>query len=170
MHSEMHFGRSPLMISQPNHPIVAAQPLRFLLECPSETAELLGNSSVNLECTEGQSLFTQSDLCKGLFLLVSGQFVRRVERLGTRLMLAPGGPGELVELAAALGDKCHTYTLVAKSTGTVLFWPIEALEQAFGQYPSLRMRLLEELAREVSRAYSAVWLLRMGKVRRARAS
>jgi hypothetical protein len=31
------------------------------------------------------------------------------------------------------------------------------------------MRLLEELAREVSRAYGAVWMLRMSKMRRAKA-
>jgi CRP-like cAMP-binding protein len=31
--------------------------------------------------------------------------------------------------------------------------PIEALKKVFENYPPLRMRLLEELAREVSRAY-----------------
>jgi CRP-like cAMP-binding protein len=35
----------------------------------------------------------------------------------------------------------------------MLMLPIDALKQVFEKYPPLRMRLLEELAREVSRAY-----------------
>jgi CRP-like cAMP-binding protein len=38
--------------------------------------------------------------------------------------------------------------------------PIEALSQAFQSYPPLRMQLLEELAREVSRAYDTCCLNR----------
>jgi CRP-like cAMP-binding protein len=59
----------------------------------------------------------------------------------------------LVELAAALGGVQHTFTLTAQTPGSVLLLPIEALNLAFQSYPPLRMHLLEELAREVSRAY-----------------
>ena len=62
-------------------------------------------------------------------------------------------PGQLVELAAVLGDGRHTYTLTAQTAGSVLLLPIQALSQAFQEHPPLRMQLLEELAREVSRAY-----------------
>jgi hypothetical protein len=88
-------------------------------------------------------------------VVVSGQFLRRTERLETRLMLGPARAGDLVELAAALGDGHHTYTLSAQTAGSVLLLPMEALNQAFQSYPPLRMQLLEELAREVSRAYNA---------------
>jgi CRP-like cAMP-binding protein len=86
---------------------------------------------------------------------VSGQFVRKAERLQARLTLGPVRQGDLVELASALGDGRHTYTLTALTAGSMLLLPIEGLRQAFCSYPPLRMRLLEELAREVSRAYLA---------------
>ena len=44
--------------------------------------------------------------------------------------------------------------------------PIDALHQAFESYPPLRMRLLEELAREVSRAYITCCLTRVTPARR----
>jgi len=71
-----------------------------------------------------------------------------------RLTLSPARAGDLVELAAVLGDGQHTYTLTALEAGSTLMLPIEALRTAFQSYPPLRMHLLEELAREVSRAYS----------------
>ena len=48
----------------------------------------------------------------------------------------------------------------------MLLLPIEALHQAFESYPPLRMRLLEELAREVSRAYITCCLTRVMPARR----
>jgi CRP-like cAMP-binding protein len=56
--------------------------------------------------------------------------------------------------------------LVAQTPGSLLLLPIETLSQAFEVYPPLRMQLLEELAREVSRAYNACCLNRTGKARR----
>jgi CRP-like cAMP-binding protein len=111
-------------------------------------------------------VFGQSDPCKGLYLVVSGQLMRRAERLSMRLTLGTARSGDLVELAAALGESAHTYTLVAQTQGTVLLLPIEALRQAFQSYPPLRMRLLEELAREVSRAYHLCSLSNLTRVRR----
>jgi CRP-like cAMP-binding protein len=52
----------------------------------------------------------------------------------------------------------------------VLLLPMEALNQAFQNYPPLRMRLLEELAREVSRAYNACCQNRTIARRRRQAS
>jgi CRP-like cAMP-binding protein len=100
--------------------------------------------------------------------VVTGQFLRRAERLETRLTLGPVHAGDLVELAAALGDRQHTYTLAAQTAGTVLMLPMDALYQAFQSYPPLRMRLLEELAREVSRAYNTCCFNRVAKAKRVR--
>jgi CRP-like cAMP-binding protein len=72
----------------------------------------------------------------------------------------------LVELAATLGDGHHTYTLTAQTPGSVLLLPMEALSQAFQNYPPLRMQLLEELAREVSRAYNSCCQSRSTRSRR----
>jgi CRP-like cAMP-binding protein len=133
----------------------APHPLAELLECPQSTSNLLNNSAQFLDFDAAETVFRQFAPCKGLYLLVSGQFQRKAERLETRVALGPARAGDLVELAAALGDGHHTYTLSALTPGAVLLLPIEALNQAFQSYPPLRMRLLEELAREVSRAYGA---------------
>ena len=145
---------------------VQARPLAELLECPPETGHLLNGSAQCVSFEAGETVFRQFAVCRGLFVVVSGQFVRKAERMETRLTLGPVRAGDLVELAAALGDGHHTYTLTAQTAGSVLMLPIEALNQAFQTYPPLRMQLLEELAREVSRAYNACLVGRTVKTRR----
>jgi CRP-like cAMP-binding protein len=145
---------------------VAAHPLAELLECPPEAGILLGGASGRLDFNAGQVVFSQDELCKGLYVVVSGDFARKAERFQRRVTLGSARPGDLVELAAALGDGRHTYTLTAITPGSMLLLPVEALHQAFQKHPPLRMRLLEELAREVSRAYLTCILSRVMPVRR----
>lgn len=145
---------------------VAAHPLAELLDCPPETRQLLNGAAHCIDFEAGALVFRQSEICRGLYVVVSGQFVRRTERLATRITLGPARAGELVELAAALGDGHHTYTLTALTSGTALLLPMEVLNQAFQTYPPLRMQLLEELAREVSRGYFACRNDRPGRPRR----
>jgi CRP-like cAMP-binding protein len=145
---------------------VAAHPLAELLECPAMTGNLLTGSAQTIELDSGEVAFRQQDHCKGLYVVVSGQFLRKAERMHTRLTLGTARPGDLVELSAALGDGEHTYTLAALTRGSLLMLPIEPLHRAFENYPPLRMRLLEELAREVSRAYIACCLARAAHTRR----
>ena len=146
---------------------VQAHPVAELLECPPAIGLLLNRASQCLSFEAGEVVFRQSGICRGLYLVITGQFLRRAERQETRLTLGPARAGELVELAATLGDRHHTYTLAAQIAGTVLMLPIEALSQAFQSYPPLRMRLLEELAREVSRAYNTCCSSRVARPRRA---
>ncbi len=145
---------------------VAAHPLAELLECPADAGNLLNGSAQSLEVAAGDVVFRQDETCKGLYVVVSGLFLRKAERLKTRLTLGPARTGDLVELAAALGDGHHTYTLSAQSSGSLLLLPIEALNRVFENYPPLRMRLLEELAREVSRGYMSCCLNRTVHTRR----
>jgi len=145
---------------------VAAHPLAELLACPPETGSVLTASAQSIEFIAGETIFQQSGPCIGLYLVVSGHLLRRAERLKTRLTLGAARAGDLVELAAALGDPHHTYSLVAQTAGSLLLLPIEALNLAFQAYPPLRMRLLEELAREVSRAYHACSLSNGVRTRR----
>jgi len=145
---------------------VAAHPLADLLECPPAIGNLLTGSAQCVNFDAGEIVFRQNGICRGLYVVVSGQFLRRTERLETRLTLAPARAGDLVELAAALGDGHHTYTLSAQTPGSMLLLPIEALSQAFQSHPPLRMQLLEELAREVSRAYISCCLSRTVKTRK----
>jgi CRP-like cAMP-binding protein len=137
-----------------------------LLECPPEAGSLLASASGCVEFDAGQVVFRQHEPCKGLYVVVSGDFARRAERFKMRVTLGSARTGDLVELAAALGDGNHTYTLTALTSGSMLILPIEALRQAFLSYPPLRMRLLEELAREVSRAYMTCGLSRVTPARR----
>lgn len=149
---------------------VEAHPVAELLACPPETSGLLTASAQAVEFEAGQTIFRQSATCRGLYLVVSGQLVRRTERLETRIVLGSARPGDLVELAAALGDLRHTYSLIAQTSGSLLLLPIEALHEAFQSFPTLRMRLLEELAREVSRAYHACSLSNGVRTRKSRRS
>jgi len=146
---------------------VRAHPVAELLECPPAIALLLNRSAKCLSFEAGEAVFQQSGICRGLYLVITGQFLRRAERLKTRLTLGPAHAGDLVELAAALGDNQHTFTLAAQTAGSVLMLPMEALNQAFQSFPPLRMRLLEELAREVSRAYNTCCFNRVARPGRA---
>jgi CRP-like cAMP-binding protein len=145
---------------------VAAHPLAELLECPPDAGSLLNRSARCVNFEAGEVVFQQHGACDGLYVVVSGLFLRKAERLKTRLTLGPARTGDLVELAAALGDGHHTYTLCAQTPGSLLMLPLESLKQVFEKYPPLRMRLLEELAREVSRAYLSCCLNRTVHVRR----
>jgi CRP-like cAMP-binding protein len=149
---------------------VQAHPVAQLLECPPAVSLLLNDAAQCINFVAGELVFRQAESCRGLYLVVSGQFQRKTERLETHLTLSPARAGDLVELAAALGDGHHTYSLAAQTAGSVLMLPIETLEKAFQSYPPLRMQLLEELAREVSRAYCTCCLSRTVSHRRASAA
>ena len=156
----------PIDARQKRLDAVSTHPLVELLACPAATSNVLTASARTISFAPGDAVFGQSKACQGLFLVVSGHFLRRAERLSMRVTLGMARPGDLVELAAALGDRVHTYTLIAQTAGSVLLLPIEALHQAFQSYPPLRMRLLEELAREVSRAYHLCTLTHLTRARR----
>ena len=145
---------------------VSTHPLAELLACPPSTSSLLTASAQTVTFNAGDVIFAQSAACEGLYLVISGQLLRRAERLSMRVTLGAARSGDLVELAAALGECTHTYTLLAQAPGSVLLLPIAALHQAFQSYPPLRMRLLEELAREVSRAYHLCTLTNLTRSRR----
>lgn len=144
----------------------AAHPLAELLECPEDASQFLTNASRCIEFDAGETVFRQGEGCTGLYVVVAGDFVRKAERFQMRVTLGSARAGDLLELAAALGDGIHTYTLTAISPGSLLILPMNALQHAFEDYPPLRMRLLEELAREVSRAYITCCMTRVTPARR----
>lgn len=134
---------------------VAARPLAELLACPPEAGRLLNSAAQCIEYAAGTTVFLQDAPCQGLYVVVSGCFARRAERFHARLSLGSVRPGDLVELAAVLGSGLHSHSLTAQTPGSLLLLPLDDLQRAFDTYPPLRMNLLEELAREVSRAYLA---------------
>lgn len=146
--------------------VAASRPIAELLACPPAIGNLLSASAECIEFDAGDVIFHQNDICQGLYVVITGQLLRKAARLDARLTLGTVRAGEVVELAAMLGDVRHTYTLTAQSQGMVMRLPREALQRAFQSYPPLRMQLLEELAREVSRAYSVCCATRTAGIRR----
>lgn len=146
----------------------ASHPLAELLACPPETGNLLTAKAEGIEFDAGVTVFRQGEVSRGLYVVISGQLLRKTERLDARLTLGSVRGGELVELGAVLGDERHTYTLTAQSPGSLLLLPMGPLHQAFQSYPPLRMQLLEEFAREVSRGYLAGCATRLAGIRRRR--
>ena len=147
---------------------VTAHPIAELLECPPETSSMLNGATECITLEPGTSAFHQGDDCRGLYVVVSGEFQRKTDRLNMRVTLGTARSGDLVELAAALSRTRHTYTLNALTQATLLLVPLEALHAAFERHPPLRMRLLEELAREVSRGYITCCMSRAVPARRHR--
>jgi CRP-like cAMP-binding protein len=146
----------------------AAHPVSELLACPPITSNLLTAAAQTIAFEGGDVIFRQGSPCAGLYLVIQGQLQRRTERLNTRITLGTARAGELIELAAALGDHRHTYSVVGQTAGSLLMLPMGALQQAFENFPPLRMQLLEELAREVSRAYHTCSLAHRARTRRSR--
>jgi hypothetical protein len=147
------------------HDVAAPHPIAELLACPPAIGNMLNASAECITFEVGDVIFHQNDLCRGLYIVMGGQLLRKTARLDARLTLGTVRAGEMVELAAMLGDVRHTYTLTAQTSGTVMRLPVEALERGFQSYPPLRMRLLEELAREVSRAYGMCCATRIARLR-----
>jgi len=131
----------------------ASHPLAEVLACPPAVDELLHREAQLLSAKEGEFVFRQTEACKGLYVLLTGSFLRRMERLDRTLFLGQALPGEMLELGAVLSGEAHSYSLFAKSDGAMLLLPIEAMREALASYPPLRMHLLEEFAREVSHVY-----------------
>ena len=75
----------------------AAHPLAELLECPEEAGQLLTSVSRCINVDAGEAVFRQNGSCKGLYVVVSGDFVRKAERLQMRVTLGTARPGDLVE-------------------------------------------------------------------------
>ncbi len=143
-----------------------ARPVAELLACPRDVSELLSARARTVPFEHGDIIFRQGDSCAGLYVVADGRLLRRSEQGNVRVMLGVVRPGELVELAAALGEPSHTYSLVGQGTGSLVLLPLDHLNRAFEACPALRMQLLEELAREVSRAYYASCMARDALMRR----
>jgi CRP-like cAMP-binding protein len=139
---------------------VAPRPLTELLACPGSLEQRLGASSERRDYKAGDLIFSQGDRCEGLFLLLAGEFCRSSYRRDKRVNLGILHPGDLVELAAVLGDGGYNFSLQATTDAAALLFPMSVLRAAFQEYSPLRMHLLEELGREVSRAYGSVYVQR----------
>src|ERR1700748_3621605 len=95
----------------------APHPIAELLACPPTVADMLNASAENIRFEAGDILFHQDAPCQGLFVVSSGQLLRRAIGLDSRLVLGNVRAGEIIELASMLSDVRHTYTLIAQTLG-----------------------------------------------------
>lgn len=150
--------------SEPNGALL--RPWVELLQGSSEAGPVLHPTAQSVSCEAGEVIFRQNEDCKGLYLVAAGEFLRKAEQWKSRLSMGTARAGEWVELAAALGEGHHGYTLTAETAGSLLMLPIAGVRRVMESYPVLRMKLLEELAREVSRAYQICGFLHSAAERR----
>ena len=70
------------------------QPIRWqsCWTCPPATGNLLNGAAHCIDFEAGRCVFRQSAVCQGLYVVVSGQFLRKTERLETRLTLGRPAP------------------------------------------------------------------------------
>lgn len=149
---------------------VTPRPLTELLACPGPLEQRLGATSERRDYAAGDVLFSQYGECDGLYLLLTGEFCRTAERREKRLKLGLLHAGDLVELGAVLGDGRHNYSLAAASDAAALVFPMSTLLRVFQEYPPLRMHLLEELGREISRVYQSAYIPRKTRTRHSPAA
>ena len=134
--------------------VAAPHPIAELLACPPAVGNMLNASAESIEFDAGDILFHQNDVCRGLYVVISGYLVRKAARLDARLTLGTVRAGEVVELAAMLGDVRHTYTLIGQSKGTAMRLPKEALQRAFELYPTAENAAA---GRASSRSIKGIW-------------
>ena len=96
--------------------VAAPRPIAELLACPPAVANMLNASAECIEFDAGDVIFTKTSI-PGLYVVIAGYMLRKAERMDTRLTLGTVRAGEVMELAAMLGDVRHTYTLVAQVQG-----------------------------------------------------
>jgi len=63
------------------HSGAAAHPLAELLACPPAVGNLLNASAEQIGFEVGDAVFHQGDACRGLYVVICGQLLRKAERL-----------------------------------------------------------------------------------------
>jgi CRP/FNR family transcriptional regulator, cyclic AMP receptor protein len=120
----------------------------------SRVAEWISATSPCYLLPAGTSLFTQGALSHHAFFLDDGWVtLLRTESTGTRVILDLRGPGALVGLAAALADRGHATTAIARTPVHVRPVGGTALRQAAASDIHLTQDLIERLSLE-SEAYA----------------
>src|ERR1700739_3177986 len=80
--------------------VAAAHPIAELLACPPAVGNMLNASAECIEFDAGDEIFHQNDICLGLYILISGQLLRKAARRDARVTLGTVRAGEVVEWAA----------------------------------------------------------------------
>jgi CRP/FNR family transcriptional regulator len=113
--------------------------------CDAREVERLGMLVEEVDLPAGRVLFSQGDSAQELFIVVSGQV--RVERDGT--LLANRGPGEFFGEIALVAGGPRTATATCATDCRLLVLGHRDFHSLMDEFPGLKMRVLETLAKRV---------------------
>jgi len=113
--------------------------------CADREVERLGMLVEEVDVPAGRVLFKQGDTAQELFIVVSGQV--RVERDGR--VLANRGPGEFFGEIALVAEGPRTATATCVTDCRLLVLGHRDFHSLMDEFPGLKMRVLETLAKRV---------------------
>jgi len=113
--------------------------------CDAREVERLGMLVEEVDLPAGRVLFKQGDTAQELFIIVSGEV--RVERDGAVLNLC--GPGEIFGEIALVAGGPRTATVTCVTDCRLLVLGRREFHSLMDEFPGLKMRVLETLARRV---------------------
>ena len=113
--------------------------------CEAREIERLGMLVEEVDLPAGRVLFNQGDSAQELFIVVKGQV--RVERDGT--VVAVRGPGEFFGEIALVAEGPRTATATCVTECRLLVVVHRDFHTLMDEFPGLKMRVLETLAKRV---------------------
>lgn len=119
--------------------------------------EALRARAVPVDCSQDRILFRQGDPAEGLYILLSGEAVLRLNSpVGDELITMPAIPGSLLGLPGLIGNRSYSMSCEAKAGAEIRCLSREDFSQLMLTEPGLAMMILRVLAAEVRTARSAV--------------
>jgi CRP/FNR family transcriptional regulator len=113
--------------------------------CDAREVERLGMLVEEVDLPAGRVLFKQGDTAQELFIVVSGQV--RLDRDGE--LLANGGPGDFFGEIALIAGGPRTATATCVTDCRLLVLGRREFHSLMDEFPGLKMRVLETLAKRV---------------------
>jgi len=113
--------------------------------CDKREIERLGMLAEEVDLPAGRVLFRQGDTAQEMFIVVSGQV--RIERDGA--VLANSGPGDFFGEIALVAGGPRTATATCVTSCRLLVLGRRDFHSLMDEFPGLKMRVLETLAKRV---------------------
>jgi CRP-like cAMP-binding protein len=119
--------------------------------------QALENRSHSVPCSEGRVLFHQGDAPDGLYIVRNGEVVLiMLSEAGNQVMCLRAGAGSLLGLPGIIGNEPYTLTATASKGSEIGFVARDDFEDLMRAEPSLSLRVLQVLAKEVRSARQAL--------------
>jgi CRP-like cAMP-binding protein len=124
----------------------------------AELVHALDKVSQQVSCSDGCTLFTQGQVCTGLYILRSGEAALVLKSaMGQRVKCLTIHAGSLIGLPGVVGVKPYTLTAMVRPGSQVRFVTRADFERIIEAEPSLYPGVLHVLAAEVRAAQLALF-------------